>query len=65
MKSLQQLKGGHLSTINGQKFWANYWRISLKQVKDLLGVTGSYRIEVLQNYLKNAGLLPDKVTLNS
>ena len=40
------------------KFWACKWNITLQQVKDLLGVTGSTRVDILQNYLHRAGLLP-------
>ena len=40
------------------KFWACKWNITLQQVKDLLGVTGSTRVDILQNYLHHAGLLP-------
>ncbi|MEO5570430.1 MAG: hypothetical protein ABIT08_17665 [Bacteroidia bacterium] len=39
------------------KFWALKWNITMHQVKDLLGVTGSSRVDILQNYLQRAGLL--------
>lgn len=40
------------------KLWAGKWNITLSQIKDLLGVTGSTHIEVLQNHLKHTGLIP-------
>jgi hypothetical protein len=42
---------------NELKSWACKWNITLQQVKDLLGVTGSTRVDILQNYLHRAGLL--------
>lgn len=39
------------------RFWARKWNITVSQVKDLVGVTGSSRVDYLQAYLQRTGLL--------
>lgn len=38
-------------------FWANQWNLKVSQLRDLLGVTGSLRVEILENHLRKTGLL--------
>jgi predicted XRE-type DNA-binding protein len=38
-------------------FWARQWNLKVSQIKDLLGVTGSSRVDVLENHLRQSGLL--------
>jgi hypothetical protein len=38
-------------------YWAQRWNLRVSQMKDLLGVTGSARIDVLENHLRKTGLL--------
>ncbi len=35
---------------------AKEWKLKVSQIKDLLGVTGSSQIEVLENHLRKTGL---------
>ncbi|MBS1764535.1 MAG: hypothetical protein JSS90_06175 [Bacteroidetes bacterium] len=35
---------------------AKKWKLKVSQIKDLLGVTGSSQIEVLENHLRKTGL---------
>ncbi len=32
------------------------WKLKLSQLKDLMGVTGSARLDVLENHLRKTGL---------
>ncbi len=38
-------------------FWARHWNLKISQLKDLLGVTGSSRVDTLESYLRQTGLL--------
>lgn len=35
---------------------AKEWKLKVSQIKDLLGVTGSSQLEVLENHLRKTGL---------
>jgi len=35
---------------------AKEWKLKVSEIKDLLGVTGSSQIEVLENHLRKTGL---------
>jgi hypothetical protein len=39
------------------RYWARNWNITFNQMKDLLGVTGSSRIDKLQDHLRQVGLM--------
>lgn len=38
------------------KWLAKEWKLKVSQIKDLLGVTGSSQLEVLENHLRKTGL---------
>ena len=46
------------------RYWSRKWNITMNQMKDLLGVTGSSRVDVLRDYLEKVKLLNANYKLN-
>lgn len=46
------------------RYWSHKWNITMNQMKDLLGVTGSSRVDILRDYLEKVKLLNANYKLN-